>query len=206
MQGYVNEYTTSGVPVSTPLITGLSVPNSIALDSAGHIFVSNLLGFSVGEYTTSGAVVNSRLIFSPNGIPAGVACDGQGHLFYSDEFYGVAEYTTAGVLLNSQVAPNFFDPTSIALDGQGNIFVAGPSGSVTVPIGEFTTTGAVVNPAVISGLVSPAGLQVEVVPEPSARLMWLIGGLAILLHGGHQGTPAREAPRCFDELGRCPSS
>ena len=59
--GTVGEYTTSGATVNAALISGLIVPEGIAL-SGSNIFVTNFLAGTVGEYTTSGARVNAALI------------------------------------------------------------------------------------------------------------------------------------------------
>jgi hypothetical protein len=76
------------------LIFGLT-----SVSTRGQIFVGE--GSVVGEYTTSGAVVNASLI---TGLydPAGLAVDNQGHLFVSLEDIGdVAEYTTFGSIVNA---------------------------------------------------------------------------------------------------------
>ena len=50
-------------------------------------------------------------------------------------------------------------------------------------IGEYTTDGATVNPALISGLSNPNGIAIvpTVVPEPSSFLLVVSGGLAMMM-------------------------
>jgi len=46
-------------------------------------------------------------------------------------------------------------------------------------IGEYTTSGATVNAALVTGLNDPQGIAVEDVPEPSTWAM-VLGGLGLL--------------------------
>ena len=59
--GLVYENTSTGMPISIPLISGLPDPYGIAV-SGTDIFITNAGIGTVGEYTTSGAVVNASLI------------------------------------------------------------------------------------------------------------------------------------------------
>jgi hypothetical protein len=77
--GTIGEYTTSGATVDPVLISGLSLPEGIAV-SGGNLFVtsSNLTSDTGrnGEYTTSGATVNPALITTLGG-PSGIAVSGK---------------------------------------------------------------------------------------------------------------------------------
>lgn len=68
--GIVGEYTTAGEIVNSSLVTGLNNDYGVALDGAGHLFVTDW-GNTIGEYTTSGEVVNASLITDNNG-PASI--------------------------------------------------------------------------------------------------------------------------------------
>src|SRR4030095_11931983 len=63
--GTIGEYTTSGATVDPALISGLSLPQGIAV-SGGNLFVTSLNLTSntgrIGEYTTSGETVHPALI------------------------------------------------------------------------------------------------------------------------------------------------
>ena len=137
---HVAEYTTSGSTVNTSLFATPVSPLGIASDGNGHLFVAESSLGAIGEYTTSGGTVNTALITTGLYYPVALAYD-DGDLFVADQIKGVSEYTTAGVLVHSNLAPGFNQPCSIALDGRGNFFVGGPEGSLTVPIGEYTTSG-----------------------------------------------------------------
>jgi hypothetical protein len=68
----VGSYTTSGQPINTNFIPGLSSTWGIAV-SGSNVFVAN--GGTVGEYTTSGATVNASLVTNAGTI-RGIAVAG----------------------------------------------------------------------------------------------------------------------------------
>jgi PEP-CTERM motif len=84
-----------------------------------------------------------------------------------------------------------FGPTGIAADG-ADLFVTNFSGGSNT-IGEYTTAGATVNAALITGLDFPEDLAIApTVPEPSTWAMMLIG-FAVLGFVGFKQT--RKSPR-----------
>src|SRR5437899_1672158 len=93
----------------------------IPATSRGQIFVANFGNNTIGEYTTSGATVNSAFI-STNG-PYGIAFSG-GNVFVTNFFNGtVGEYNaTTGATINSTFISGLSQPRGIALFG-GNLFV-----------------------------------------------------------------------------------
>ena len=54
----------------------------------------------------------------------------------------------------------------------GDIFVTNAGNNT---IGAYTTSGATVNPALISGLNAPIGIAVVPVPEPTSLTLTLLG-------------------------------
>ncbi len=79
-----------------------------SMSGEGQIFVADLaiptFTSTIGEYTTSGAVINSSLVTGlPN--PGAMAFDRLGHLFIVVNSgvvsSRIAEYTTSGALLNA---------------------------------------------------------------------------------------------------------
>jgi hypothetical protein len=145
----------------------------IALDGNGHMFVAD--PDYVKEFTTSGSTVNANLITGT--YPCDLAFDGSGNLFVDDYVTGTSEYTSAGVLVKANLAPGGM---SIALDGRGNLFVSGADASVPSPVGEYTTSGTVINASLITGLYSPCGVAIEQTPEPVTLSLLALGGLALL--------------------------
>ena len=112
---------------------------------------------TVGEYTTSGGVVNASLVSWLN-KPDGIAVSGS-NLFVADPAGNgtIGEYTTSGAVVNASLVSGLNCPTGIAVSGS-NLFVANQEGNGT--IGEYTTSGAVVNASLVSGLSEPYGIAV----------------------------------------------
>ena len=170
----IGEYTTSGATVNAALITGLDYPFSLALDGAGHLFVANDGNGMVGEYTTSGATVNASLISVGFGGLWGIAAD-ENNVFVSCLALGlsggsIGKYTTSGAVVNAALVSGLNCPLGLALDGNGDLFVASANSS---SVGEYTTSGAVVNAALLSGLDHPTFMAV--VPEPSSAVLAVLG-------------------------------
>jgi hypothetical protein len=136
-----------------------SVPSGVAVDEAtGNVFVSDSGGDTVGIFDASGgspagSIASPYVIegFNFCGESSGVAVDNaaaspsQGALYVTDvcnstvEKYvlnaGTEKYELAETLAAS---PGFSEPTGVAVDGEGNVYV-GDYGSSSVI--EFTPTG-----------------------------------------------------------------
>ena len=100
---------------------------SAATARGQDIFVANYGGGTIGEYTTSGAVVNTSLIpgLLPYG-PATLAVSGS-NLFVGNfgdgtpgEYNGsIGEYTTSGEVVNASLIPGLLrgEPTGMVVSG-----------------------------------------------------------------------------------------
>ena len=133
-----------------PLLTD---PRGITTDGTNLYVADYTLGV-VGEYTTSGGIVNPSLVSGLTG-PLAMAVSGT-NLFVSD--YGrIGEYSTSGMVMNSNLITGFPSgtPYGVAVIGT-NLYVC--TGST---IEEFTTGGATVNASLISGLNFAWGLGTD---------------------------------------------
>ena len=140
------------------LVSSVGAALSAATARGGDIYVTNCIGVSgsIGEYTTSGAVVNASLVPALN-YPWGIAVSGS-NLFVSNQYGNtIGEYTTSGAVVNASLISGLNQPESIALSGS-NLFVVNNLGGT---IGEYTTSGAVVNTSLVSGLTYPQGIAVS---------------------------------------------
>jgi hypothetical protein len=129
--GTVGIYTTSGAGINTFGSPG-AYPGGVTLDGNGHVYVSTLNG--VGEYTTAGVPVNASLISGGYNSGVGIALDGNGHLFWADNYGGaggnvIGEYTTGGQLINASFITGLSNPVALA------VVVPEPASSVLALIG-----------------------------------------------------------------------
>jgi hypothetical protein len=149
--------------------------------SGSSLFVTNAAWGTIGEYTTSGEVVNASLI-SGLGTPgslSSIAVSGA-NLFVVNQgdTNTIGEYTTDGTTVNASLISGFV-PYGIAVSGS-NLFVANYNAGT---IGKYTTSGAVVNASLISGLNQPIGIAVTAdVPEPGSLALVATGALGLLAY------------------------
>ena len=92
---------------------GLSSPEEILI-LGSDIFVTNFGTGIVGEYTTSGGIVNASLITGLDG-PDGIATDGTNLYITNALGDTVSEYTTSGALVNAALISGLDTPTGIAV-------------------------------------------------------------------------------------------
>jgi hypothetical protein len=154
----LGEFGAYGISVNTNLVTGLGLPQGIAI-SGTNLFVVNFgngINGTIGEYTLSGAIVNTNLITGLNG-PEGIAISGT-NLFVANYGNGVngtiGEYSTSGATNNAHLITGLIKAAGIAISGT-NLFVGGGS-----YVGEYTTSGATNNAHLISGFITAAGLAI----------------------------------------------
>jgi hypothetical protein len=133
---------------------------------------------TVGEYTTSGTVVNASLISGLNS-PTSIAVSGN-DLFvasFGSHGYTIGEYMTSGSTVNASLITGFDSPQGIAVSGN-DLFVSN-TGDGTV--GEYTTSGATVDANLISGLSDPYGIAISPAPEPSTSALVALGVATLCL-------------------------
>lgn len=135
----IAEYTTSGEAESVSLIANTSNewPGALGYGGDGHLFVVNAGG--VGEYSTSGAPVNSSLISGLDSARCLVVDNAQLFLWYSPEpegHFAIGEYTTSGTPVNAALIYPLSDPGDIKSDGNGHLFLL-----LDDSLLEYTTSG-----------------------------------------------------------------
>ena len=107
---------------------GFSLPNGVAVDSSGNVFVTDSGHAQVKEiqapgYSTTVPIASLNGDFS---YPTGIAIDTAGDLFVADEDNGTIKEIAAagGYVTVSTIATGFAFPTGVAVDRDGNVYVA----------------------------------------------------------------------------------
>ena len=152
-------------------------PLGVTVDQAGNVFVADRSNYTIRKITPAGVVTTFAGAASWSGsadgtgaaasffYPTGVAVDGWGNLFVSDNFnHTIRKITPAGVVTTfagtagsagsadgTGAAARFLNPSGVAVDGSGNLFV---TDSYNQTIRVITPTGVVTT---LAGTVGSLG-------------------------------------------------
>jgi len=167
------------------------LPNGSAIDKLGNIFISEEGGCRVRKITPTGVVstLAGNVIGSADGVgmsaqfkqPSGIAVDKQGNVYVADQHNNrIRKITADGIVTTlagsaagyadgSGSGAQFYRPTGVVVDAQGNVFVADlfnhkirkitPSGVVTTIAGS--TYGFADGSGTSAKFGFPAGLALD---------------------------------------------
>jgi kumamolisin len=160
-------------------------PNGVAIDSSGNIYVADTANNLIRKIT-SGTVSTFAGAGGQFNTPEGVAVDTSGNVYVADTLNDCIRKITPGgsvATVAGQVgdqgyedgaattAALFNEPSSVAVDGSGNIYVAdtgncvirkiSTTGTVTTLAGQATVSGYLDGAAATALFNCPAGITVD---------------------------------------------
>jgi serine/threonine protein kinase, bacterial len=168
-------------------------PIGVALDAAVNIYVADVGNYKIRKITPAGAVstlAGSGTAGSTNGIGTaasfyyinGIALDATGNVYVADQYnYQIRKITPAGVVSTlagtgdgsadgTGAAASFNQPSGVALDAAGNIYVADlgnykirkitPAGVVSTLAGSGTA-GSINGAGAAASFMGPIGLAID---------------------------------------------
>ncbi len=145
-------------PVTTLVSSGLSVPEGVAVDAAGNVYIADTFGSAIDEWDASlqllGTLVSSGLLF-----PEGVAVDTLGNVYIADtNNSAIKEWNASTRQVSTLVSSGLSGPTAVAVDAAGNVYIADTNNNA---LKEWNAATGQVSTLVSSGLSGPMGVAVD---------------------------------------------
>jgi hypothetical protein len=110
--------------------SGFSAPQSIALDSAGNVYVADYSNKAVKEILAAGGYTTVNTLYTGPNFIAGVAVDSSGNIYFTNYIASgsVMELLAVGGVIPASptVVPlggTFSNPAGVSVDSSGNVFV-----------------------------------------------------------------------------------
>jgi len=143
--------TFAGIPIS-PLISGLSYTEGVAVDASGNLYIADPGNSNVVKETLAGGVYTPSVI-ATGVFPFGVAVDGSGKVYIADTGNNrlLLETPSGGTYTQSVIDPSVFQAADVVFDAAGNLYVSSENGVVT----KETLSGGTYTPSTIANTGEP---------------------------------------------------
>ncbi len=158
--GVIGEYNLDGTAINPALIPAGGY--RIAVSDSKVFALRNIVGFAglVGEYTISGSTVDSGFVTGIYGLQGIAASKGSLFVSYSSNVGNVLKFDLAPPFSSGLLITDFQFANGLAVSADGRRLYVADSFAGT--IGEYdASTGAAINPALVSGLDYPTSIAVS---------------------------------------------
>ena len=142
--------------------TGLSVPQGVAVDASGNVYIADTGNNRVLMETLSAGAYTQSTVVSGLSSPSAVAVDGSGNVYIADTGNNrvLIETLSAGTYTQATVGTGLLGPQGVAVDGIGNVYIADTGNNrvliETLSSGTYTQTTVVASPDAPSGVAVDA--------------------------------------------------
>jgi len=143
-------------PVTTLVSPGLNLPQAVAVDAQGNVYIADTANNAVKEWIPG--TQQTAVLVSGLNAPAGVAVDGQGNVYIADSGNHAIQQWNPATQSLAPVVSGLNTPAGVAVDGQGNVYIA-DSGNHLVK--EWNAASQQVSELVGGGLNTPAAVAVD---------------------------------------------
>ncbi len=147
--------------IGNSVTMGLNLPNSVAVDGAGNLYIADTANSRVLKETLSAGVYTQSIIGSGLNRPGAVAVDAAGNVYIADSDNNrvLKETLSAGVYTQSIICSGIFFPEGVAVDAAGNVYIANTNNSQVLK--ETLSAGAYTQSSIGSGIQIPEGVAVD---------------------------------------------
>lgn len=161
--------------------SGGSTPTQIAFTPSGLLDVVALNGGEVRQYDPDGT--SRGVLISGLQVPFGLAIAATGDLYISELFTNqIRHFSATGQDLGVFASTGLINPSGLAFDGDGNLYVVNGANGANGYVSKFSSTGANLG-IVASGLSGTTflALRPDAVPEPGSFALAIVGLMPLLL-------------------------
>ena len=151
---------TAVYPAPTTLAPGLNLPEGVAVDNSGNVYIAAWGSATSIIYKWSATTEQlTTLVSSGLNDPSGVAVDGAGNVYIADTYnQAIKKWSAATQQVTTLVSSGLSYPWGVAVDAAGNLYI-GDSGHNAVKKWDVATQQ--VTTLVSSGLSNPRGVAVD---------------------------------------------
>jgi len=146
---------------------GLDFPQSVAIDTAGHVWIANYGNSTLSEYSAEGAALSSAGGYGGGGLsfPVAIAVDSAGNVWVADQGANqISKFATNGEAESPGsgfVGGGLAVPQGVAVDPSGHIWVTNAYGD---SVSLFDASGVPLSPTEGyrgGGLSGPGGIAID---------------------------------------------